>query len=527
MTVSNSNAVSTWSILDLSDDSLINSEIPIRSPFVIGRRSKADLALECSSVSGIHAELIIQDDDQLQIKDLGSTNGTFVNGQRVLESQLREEDIVQVGSMVFQVNRTSDAPAPVASRRPAQTIESDIPESAEGRFHRLLRVGVVPFFQPVLDITGDVSRTVGYEVLGRGRLPGLCTPEEMFSAASEMEKAAELSEALRKNGIEVADAHFSSGKMIFVNTHQTELNSDRLGESLAKIRTRFPDRKFNLEVPASILTSPERLSVLDSATRDLNIGVSVHGIGAEMLPLEALQRLNPAVGKVSVDLIRDIDKKDVRKHKLVSAIISMLNELGIQPMAERVETAEEHETLKQLGVQLGQGYYYGQPTSIEDVNEHRSAALSALPPLPSRSEQLSESKPEKASPKLEIEKATPKPAKAVSEEELVSEETAQRRRKSDGIGWVLEQPKDYFTIQVMVTISRSSALDYTAKQDDPDNFVIYSKQGKRRDLFVVIRGAFASRAAAKVAAEKLKDSTTFPLIRTFKNVQSEAQKSIS
>lgn len=524
MTVSNSNAVSIWSILDLSDDSLINSEIPIRSPFVIGRRSKADLVLECSSVSGIHAELIIQD-DQLQIKDRGSTNGTFVNGQRVLESQLREEDIVQVGSMVFQVNRISDAPAPAASRRPAQTVESDIPESAEGRFHRLLRVGVVPFFQPVLDITGlditgNIPKTVGYEVLGRGRLPGLCTPEEMFSAASEMEKAAELSEALRKNGIEVADAHFSSGKMIFVNTHQTELISDRLGESLAKIRTRFPDRKFNLEVPASILTSPEKLSVVDSATRDLNIGVSVHGIGAEMLPLAALQRLNPAVGKVSVDLIRDIDKKDVRKHKLVSAIISMLNELGIQPMAERVETAEEHETLKQLGVQLGQGYYYGQPTSIEDVNEHRSAALSALPPLPSRS------KPEKASPKLEIEKATPKPAKAVSEE-LVSEETAQRRRKSDGIGWVLEQPKDYFTIQVMVTISRSSALDYTAKQDDPENFVIYSKQGKRRDLFVVIRGAFASRAAAKVAAEKLKDSTIFPLIRTFKNVQSEAQKSIS
>lgn len=93
----------------------------------------------------------------------------------------------------------------------------------------------------------------------------------------------------------------------------------------------------------------------------------------------------------------------------------------------------------------------------------------------------------------------------------------------NGAKWVLEQPKEYFTIQVMVTISKSGAEEYVAKQEQPENFMIYPKKGKRRDLFVVVHGSYASRDAARVVSEELKDSTSFPLIRMFANVQSEVQ----
>ena len=503
MPASVSNAKSSWSFLDHSDDSNEINEIPIQTPFLIGRHSSADLPLTCISVSGSHAELVFKS-DELWINDLDSTNGTFVNGVRIIESsQLVRGDVVQFGSMVYQVAKT-EAKKPVNLRAAVETLESSIPESPEGQFHRLLRVGVVPFFQPVFDISSDVSEIAGYEVLGRGRMPGLCTPEEMFAAASKMEKTAELSESLRKHGIEVADANFSSGKLIFVNTHPSELLSESLGESLAKVRSNYPDRNFILEVPASILEAREKISFIDSATRDMNIDLSVYGLDCDVVRLAELQRLNPKIVKVAEDSIRGIEKADHLKHKRVSTVVKMLLELGIQPMAEKIETAGEHETIKQLGFQLAQGYHYGRPSSIEDSLEPGSAELI------NDGAAVVDAKSETAA-KSSVEVSTPTTS----------------GRKASGAQWVLNQPEDYFTIQVMVTISKRSAGDYVAKQDNPESFVIYPKQGKRRALFVVIHGSYASRAAAKVVSDELKDSTCFPLIRSFANVQSEAQKTVS
>jgi EAL domain-containing protein (putative c-di-GMP-specific phosphodiesterase class I) len=44
----------------------------------------------------------------------------------------------------------------------------------------------------------------------------------------------------------------------------------------------------------------------------------------------------------------------------------MVIELGISPLAEGVETAEDHETLKQMGFELGQGFFYGRPAAIQN-----------------------------------------------------------------------------------------------------------------------------------------------------------------
>ncbi len=511
MSSSVSKESSTWCFLDHSDDTNETNEIPIQVPFLIGRRSNSDLPLDCTSVSGAHAELLIEN-DEIWIEDLDSTNGTFVNGVRIGETRkLQKGDVVQFGSMVFQVARNKDKASPVIFRDAVQTIESDIPESPEGRFHRLLRVGVVPFFQPVFNIATD--EIAGYEVLGRGRMPGLCTPEEMFAAAFKMEKTVELSESLRKHGIEVADANFSSGKLIFVNTHSYELLSDRLGESLARIRAVYPDRNFILEIPATILEVSEKMSVIDAATRDLNIDLSVYDLNCDIVQLAKLQQLAPKVVKVSVDLIRDIEKANHREHKLISTIVKMLLELDIQPMAEKVETAGEHETIKQLGFQLAQGYHYGEPSSIEDCLEPGSTAAS--------DRQRSHANPSQGD--SSVSKRNGSLMKVNSNVTSSEESESVVQEGINGAKWVLEQPKEYFTIQVMVTISKSGAEEYVAKQEQPENFMIYPKKGKRRDLFVVVHGSYTSRDAARVVSEELKDSTSFPLIRMFANVQSEVQ----
>ena len=78
---------------------------------VIGRRADADLRLAEPASSGIHAK-IFAGTDGIRIRDLGSLNGTRVNGQRIVESLLRDGDRISIGRVTIRV---SDSPSTKAS----------------------------------------------------------------------------------------------------------------------------------------------------------------------------------------------------------------------------------------------------------------------------------------------------------------------------------------------------------------------------------------------------------------------------
>ena len=65
--------------------------------FIIGRDAGNQIVLDDKLVSRCHAQLTVLDNGQVMIKDLGSSNGTFVNGNRVTESYLNTGDIVKCG----------------------------------------------------------------------------------------------------------------------------------------------------------------------------------------------------------------------------------------------------------------------------------------------------------------------------------------------------------------------------------------------------------------------------------------------
>lgn len=71
-----------------------------RDMTVIGRREDCDLRIPLGEVSRKHCRLV-RDGDALKLEDLGSSNGTFLNGQRVQEAQLNPGDTIQVGPVVF------------------------------------------------------------------------------------------------------------------------------------------------------------------------------------------------------------------------------------------------------------------------------------------------------------------------------------------------------------------------------------------------------------------------------------------
>ena len=66
-------------------------------PKTIGRATGADFIVDAALISRVHCRLTVLADGALEVKDLDSTNGTFVNGTRVETARVAPGDMIQVG----------------------------------------------------------------------------------------------------------------------------------------------------------------------------------------------------------------------------------------------------------------------------------------------------------------------------------------------------------------------------------------------------------------------------------------------
>jgi pSer/pThr/pTyr-binding forkhead associated (FHA) protein len=80
----------------------------------LGRRQDCDLQIPLMGISRQHCQLSVQG-DKILVKDMGSSNGTFVNGKRVEQQELAAGDKLQVGLVLFTVQvdgQPSEIPPP-------------------------------------------------------------------------------------------------------------------------------------------------------------------------------------------------------------------------------------------------------------------------------------------------------------------------------------------------------------------------------------------------------------------------------
>jgi hypothetical protein len=91
-------------VVDPGDSSLRRGDVYDLDPVsVIGRNRRATIVVDDSFVSSEHAQ-VTWDEDGWWVSDLGSTNGTFVNGQQVHSpTMFGQNDVVQVGGVSFQL----------------------------------------------------------------------------------------------------------------------------------------------------------------------------------------------------------------------------------------------------------------------------------------------------------------------------------------------------------------------------------------------------------------------------------------
>lgn len=217
-------------------------------------------------------------------------------------------------------------------------------------------------FQPIVDLK-DYS-IVGYEALTRGPAKSeFETPIMLFALAEETGLVFELDRLCRKKAILNA-RNLKEGLMLFINTfpssiHDPDFRGKFLSEFLNDVKIKPDNLVFEITERSAIDNFPVFKEAVDYYT-DIGVAIAIDDTGAGYSSLESITELKPSFLKFDKNMVKDIDKSFIKKEMLRS-LQSMAEKINARVIAEGIETVDELNTLKELGIPLGQGYLLARP----------------------------------------------------------------------------------------------------------------------------------------------------------------------
>jgi EAL domain-containing protein (putative c-di-GMP-specific phosphodiesterase class I) len=359
----------TWLLSgQVGDDQTVRHVRVDTARFVVGRQPGAQLCIPSPTVSREHAELTVVDRGLL-LRDLGSTNGTFVNGTRIQQPcTVHHGDLLQFGQVVFRVVQQSTESGP-------QTIQADSCDRALAliQFDQLMtQRAVTPHFQPIVMM--EDRTTWGSEVLARSRFFGLKDPHSMFAAAKVLNLEGELSRILREEGVRSAQV-LPTEHALFVNTHPVEIDDlDLMIFSLGELRELEPRRPLVLEIHEAAVTCGDQMRNLRAALAEFRIGLAYDDFGAGQARLVELVDVPPDYLKFDMRLVQNLESASMERQRMLGSLVTMVRDLGITPLAEGIELEADHKICRQMGFKCAQGFLYGYPMLPKRLLESGAAA---------------------------------------------------------------------------------------------------------------------------------------------------------
>lgn len=323
------------------------------SPFIIGRKEGTSLFLASEGVSRKHAEIIEVYDGWL-LRDCGSTNGTYVNGKRLsCDHLLRQGDHIRFAEIRFEVVEFTDEYECTQIISPyAELLEQMLDLKA-----------VDPHFQPLFSLFDGAL--VGYEILGRINFKGLPnSPRHLFEISGMLGRQVELSELFRNTALKHA-SNIGVTELVLFNTLPEEMNLDILRPSLRVLRQSFPDLKLGMELHENTITDAAFMKELRALLNEQEMLLVYDDFGAGQSRLIELLDSVPDILKFDIALIKNIQHRSDASRSIVETLVKMARDAGIRTLAEGVESVEEAAVCREIGFELGQGFYLGRPAPLQ------------------------------------------------------------------------------------------------------------------------------------------------------------------
>ena len=228
-------------------------------------------------------------------------------------------------------------------------------------------------FQPQLSTdNGEVS---GLEVLARWHHPdqGCLSPGQFLPALEGTDLMDLLAREMLAQALEAIAAWDRAGlrvPQVAVNFAGEELRDPQLPERLiwALDRHDLAPSRLTIEVLESVVAGEGDDIITRNIARiaQLGCGVDLDDFGTGNASITSIRRFALQRLKIDRSFVRDIDT-DRGQQKLVTAILSLAEKLGLDTLAEGVETRGEHAMLAQLGCGHVQGYVIARPMPFDEV----------------------------------------------------------------------------------------------------------------------------------------------------------------
>ncbi|WP_372592897.1 EAL domain-containing protein [Actinotalea sp.] len=229
-----------------------------------------------------------------------------------------------------------------AARRSA--IESRLRPVLDGR-------GPTVVMQPIVDLA--TGRRAGAEALSRFPVEWGRAPDSVFEEAHSVG----LGDALELIALENAVSHLDVDGYVALNVSPRTLLSPECGELLA----RLPAGRILLEISEhEKVEDYEALAAALAAPRAAGMGLAIDDVGAGYASLRHIMRTAPDLIKLDRGIVAGVSDDPVRR-TLVSSLVGFAHESGAGVVAEGIETPADAAACRALGVDLGQGWYYGRP----------------------------------------------------------------------------------------------------------------------------------------------------------------------
>jgi EAL domain-containing protein (putative c-di-GMP-specific phosphodiesterase class I) len=261
------------------------------------------------------------------------------------------------------VHRALDQAMLMAQRQRAR--EED--QRAQGLHALIESQQVVTLYQPILNLS-DLS-VLGHEVFTRGSVGSpFEDPEQLFALALRAGRIVDFERLCRNRALELMPRHLAGGAKLFLNTAAHTLRDpdvagagfvrrvDAQGLSHADVVLEIAERVTldQRERPRDVLRELKRQG----------FRVAIDDMGAGYASLQAIVELEPDYLKFDIALVRNIDKSLI-KRSLLETLVELSQKIGAAVIAEGIEAESELQTLRELGVRLGQGRFLAPPVAVQ------------------------------------------------------------------------------------------------------------------------------------------------------------------
>jgi len=209
-------------------------------------------------------------------------------------------------------------------------------------------------FQPFIELTTGCP--IGVEALARFGTEARRGPDEWFSDATAVGLGAELELSAIKAALAQRQQLHPSW-MLAVNVSPTTLFTTEFAELVDETDVRHVSFEITEHQP---IDDYAKLRKVTDALQDRGALICVDDAGAGYASLRHILKLHPDVIKLDISLTRGVDHDQV-KRALAASLVRFAEQVGAEITAEGIETENELDALRQLGVHNGQGFFIARP----------------------------------------------------------------------------------------------------------------------------------------------------------------------